>query len=191
MEFWTITVENQGNTSRSLKVVPYLEWVLNRPEADRGHTQYNRLFAEMEYAEALHAVLASDKHAESWGSWRRIILPEGFLTSRIDFIGRARSLGLPGAWKPWRSRSLADTRRTPTLDPIGSLLIGMTTPPGTSRIRLLMGFANDRKRAGALVARHLQIGIGLDSPVHSSSLNPPDRARRDPTLGHATLYRVR
>ncbi len=34
---------------RRVKVVPYLEWVLNRPDADRGHTQYNRLFAEVEY----------------------------------------------------------------------------------------------------------------------------------------------
>ena len=49
VELWTITVENLSDTARSIKVVPYLEWVLNRPEADRGHTQYNRLFAEMEY----------------------------------------------------------------------------------------------------------------------------------------------
>ena len=99
MELWTITVENQGSTARSLKVVPYLEWVLNRPEADRGHTQYNRLFAEMEYAKDLNAVLASDKHARVMGVLASDRAPEGFLTSRIDFIGRARSLGtaaMPG-----------------------------------------------------------------------------------------------
>ena len=41
--------EPVGRARERIKVVPYLEWVLNRPDADRGHTQYNRLFAEMEY----------------------------------------------------------------------------------------------------------------------------------------------
>ena len=44
-----ITFENLSDRARPIKVVPYLEWVLNHPEADRGHTQYNRLFAELEY----------------------------------------------------------------------------------------------------------------------------------------------
>ena len=79
-------------------MVPYLEWVLNRPEADRGHTQYNRLFAEMEYVPALHAVLAWDKHSKALGLLASDVAPEGFLTSRVDFIGRARSL--------WTSRVL-------------------------------------------------------------------------------------
>ena len=97
-ELWTITVENLTDSARSLKVVPYLEWVLNRPEADRGHTQYNRLFAEIEYASGLHAVLAWDKHAKAMGVLASDHAPEGFLSSRIDFIGRARSL--------WTSRVL-------------------------------------------------------------------------------------
>ena len=48
-------------------MVPYLEWVLNLPQADRGHTQYNRLFAEVEYVRALQAVLAWDKHSKAMG----------------------------------------------------------------------------------------------------------------------------
>ena len=66
-ELWTVTVENLSDAPRPVKVVPYLEWVLNRPDADRGHTQYNRLFAEMEYVRGLHAVLAWDKHAKAAG----------------------------------------------------------------------------------------------------------------------------
>ncbi len=64
VERWTITLENRSDTTRSVKLVPYLEWVLNRPDADRGHTQYNRLFAEVEYVHKLNAVLAWDKHFE-------------------------------------------------------------------------------------------------------------------------------
>ena len=133
-ELWTITVENLTDSARSLKVVPYLEWVLNHPEADRGHTQYNRLFAEIEYASGLHAVLAWDKHAKAMGVLASDLAPEGFLSSRIDFIGRARSL--------WTSRVLETLAFSkawtppahPTMDPIGSLLIGLTVPArGSSR----------------------------------------------------------
>src|SRR5262249_37205733 len=126
VERWTVTIENLGDTARQLQVVPYLEWVLNRPDADRGHTQYNRLFAEMEYVRALHAVLAWDKHAKALGLLAADVAPDGFLTARVDFIGRARSI-----WNPWVLETLAfapatDTAAHPTFDPIGSLLVEMT-----------------------------------------------------------------
>ncbi len=157
-ELWTITVDNLTDTARSLKVVPYLEWVLNRPEADRSHTQYNRLFAEIEYASGLHAVFAWDKHATAMGFLASDLAPEGFLSSRLDFIGRARSL--------WTSRVLEtlafseplDTPAHPTMDPIGSLLIGLTIPArGCSRVRLLIGLVQERSQATDLIARCLRI----------------------------------
>ena len=180
-ELWTITVENQANTTRSIKVVPYLEWVLNRPEADRGHTQYNRLFAEMEYAKDLHAVLAFDKHAKIMGVLASDHAPEGFLTSRIDFIGRARSLGMPRGLETLAFAEPRDTAAHPTLDPIGSLLIGVTIPArGLSRIRLLMGFASGKEQARELVARHLQVG----GP--SSTILPIERGSFHP-IGHGEI----
>ena len=180
-ELWTITVENQANTTRSIKVVPYLEWVLNRPEADRGHTQYNRLFAEMEYAKDLHAVLAFDKHAKIMGVLASDRAPEGFLTSRIDFIGRARSLGMPRGLETLAFAEPRDTAAYPTLDPIGSLLIGMTIPArGLSRIRLLMGFASGKEQASELAARHLQVG----GP--SSTILPIERGSFHP-IGHGDI----
>jgi len=157
-ELWTVTVENLTDSARSLKVVPYLEWVLNRPDADRSHTQYNRLFAEIEYASGLHAVLAWDKHAKAMGILASDHAPEGFLSSRIDFIGRARSL--------WTSRVLdtlafsepLDTPAHPTMDPIGSLLIGLTVPArGSSRVLLLIGLVQERSQAIDLIARCLGI----------------------------------
>ena len=73
-------------------------------------------------------MLAWDKHAKAMGILASDRTPEGFLTSRIDFIGRARSV-----WKPRVLETLAfsearDTAAHATLDPIGSLLIGMTVP---------------------------------------------------------------
>ena len=136
VELWTITVENLTDADRPVKVVPYLEWVLNRPDADRAHTQYNRLFAEMEYVSGLHAVLAGDKHSGAWGSSPPRPAPEGFLTSRLDFIGRARSLWTPRALETLAFSAARDTAAHPTFDPIGSLLVGMNlTAAGSAQLR--------------------------------------------------------
>ena len=157
-ELWTITVENLSDAARQVKVVPYLEWVLNRPDADRGHTQYNRLFAEMEYASGLHAVLAWDKHAKALGFLASEVAPEGFLSSRMDFIGRGRSIGTPRVLESMVFSEARDTDSHPTFDPIGSLLLGLSLPArGTSQLRLLIGLADDKAGAIDLIARHLGI----------------------------------
>jgi len=157
-EVWMITLENLVDSARRLKVVPYLEWVLNRPEADRGHTQYNRLFAEVEYVAGLHAVLAWDKHAKAMGVLAADVAPEGFLSARVDFIGRARSLATPRVLETLDFFEARDTDAHPTFDPIGSLLLGVTLPArGTAHMRLLIGTAGDKRGAIDLIARHLGI----------------------------------
>jgi len=166
VELWTVTVENLTDAERTLKLVPYLEWVLNRPDADRGHTQYNRLFAEMEYVEALNAVLAWDKHSKAQGLLAADRAPEGFLTSRIDFIGRARSLWTSRALETLPFSPAEDTEAHPTFDPIGSLLAGLTLgPQGLTRVRLLIGLTKDKKQAVELIARHLGIPGASDVPA--------------------------
>ena len=157
-EVWEMTFANDTDQARSIAVVPYLEWVLNKPEADRGHTQYNRLFAEMEYASGLHAVLAWDNHAKAMGVLASDLTPEGFLTSRVDFIGRAGSLRAPSALRPLTFAEHQDTDAHPTFDPIAALLLGLTLPArGSARARLLIGMAKDKAEAVALIARHLRI----------------------------------
>ncbi len=158
VELWTVTLENQTDRPRNVKVVPYLEWVLNRPEADRGHTQYNRLFAEIEYVSGLHAVLAWDKHARAMGLLASDHPPDGFLSSRLDFIGRARSRGSPRALETLAFTEPHDTAAHPTMDPIASLLVSLNLPArGSARARFLIGLADDKARAVDLIARNLEI----------------------------------
>ena len=157
-EVWDVTVDNATDRPRSLRVAPYLEWVLNQAEADRSHTQYNRLFAEMEYAKGLHAVLAWDNHAKAMGLLASDLEPKGFLTARVDFIGRAGTV-----WKPRALETLAfsahqDADAHPTFDPIGALLLSLEVPrAGSKSFRLLIGMAGDKAEAVALIARHLHI----------------------------------
>ena len=165
-EVWDLTIENPTDRPRSVQVVPYLEWVLNKAEADRGHTQYNRLFAEMEYASGLHAVLAWDNHVKAMGILAADVEPEGFLTSRMDFIGRARSLWNPRALETLSFSRHQDTDAHPTFDPIGSLLLNLDLPAkGTGKLRLLIGMAKDKTQAIDLIARHLRIPGAQDHPT--------------------------
>jgi cyclic beta-1,2-glucan synthetase len=165
-EIWDMTIENPTDQPRSVKVVPYLEWVLNKPEADRGHTQYNRLFAEMEYAQGLHAVLAWDHHSKAMGILASDLTPEGYLTARVDFIGRARSLWHPRALETLAFSEHQDIDAHPTFDPIGSLLLGLEVPSrGSSKLRLLIGMAKDKAQAIDLIGRHLQIPGAKDHPA--------------------------
>ena len=157
-ELWTIRVENLTDRQRRLKVAPYLEWVLNRPESDRGHTQYNRLYPEMEYVGGLHAVLAWHKQSKAMGFLAADAEPEGFLTSRIDFIGRAQSIASPRVLSTLAFAAAADTGAHPTFDPIGSLLVGADLGPGGSaRIRILIGSTGSKREAIGLIARHLAV----------------------------------
>ena len=115
-ELWEITLENLCDRSRIVNVVPYLEWVLATPAADRGHTQYNRLFPEMSYEPELNAVLAWHRSTKKLGILAADRRPRGFLTSRVDFIGRAGSVWSPGCLETGFQTMRASSNRTaPTL----------------------------------------------------------------------------
>jgi len=180
-ELWTIAVENRGKGPTRVDVVPYLEWVLNSPDADRGHTQYNRLFAEMEYAPGLHAVLAWDKHAKAMGFLASDVEPSGFLTSRMDFIGRARSLRRPRVLETMAFSAAGEVEAHPTFDPIASLRVGVDLGAGESRtVRLLIGLAGDKAGAIDLIARHLAIPGAAEVPC--------DRRRKERhSIGHGEI----
>ncbi|MGO9598010.1 MAG: GH36-type glycosyl hydrolase domain-containing protein [Isosphaeraceae bacterium] len=174
IELWTIDVENLLESPRALKLVPYLEWVLNRPEADRNHTQYNRLFAQVEYSAALHAVLAHDGHAKAVGILACDRAPEGFLASRMDFIGRARSLWTSRVLETLEFRAPRDTPPKATLDPIGSLLVNLTLPArGSARISLALGMASSRSQAIEILTRYVP-GVRSRSLLQTSPMESVD-----------------
>jgi cyclic beta-1,2-glucan synthetase len=181
VELWTIRVDNLAAEARTLRVVPYLEWVLNRPDADRGHTQYNRLFAEMEYAPALHAILAWDKHSKALGLLAADVAPAGFLTSRVDFLGRAGRLRRPEALETLAFTAPCPTDGHPTFDPIGSLLLGIPLEPGQSAtVRLLMGLVKNKQQAIEVIARHLQL-------AEAAGTDPTWKRKPRHAIGHGRI----
>jgi cyclic beta-1,2-glucan synthetase len=181
-ERWAVTIENPTDAVRDLKVVPYLEWVLDQAGSDRGHTQYVRLFPEMEYVAGSNAVVVNQRKTKTMGFIASDLPAEGFHSSRMDFIGRARSL-----WSPRLLETLAflppiDTKPYPTFDPIGSLLIGLRVEAKSKRtVHFLVGYAKNREQALSMV----QSGLKPQSaPAIPAAHRSP---KTGPLVGHGEI----
>ncbi|MFZ5801616.1 MAG: GH36-type glycosyl hydrolase domain-containing protein [Candidatus Omnitrophota bacterium] len=179
-EVWTILLENLSSKPRALKIVPYLEWVLNRPLDDRFHTQYARLYPEMEYVSEANAVLSWQKNTKSMGILASEAAPEGFHTSRMDFIGRARSLWTPRILETMGFLEARDMAPYPTFDPIGCLVVDMALAPAAPKsMRLMIGWAKNKKAALEMIEKHL-------APKAAASPAVPGK-KRQPLIGHGEI----
>ena len=178
VELWEVTSKNIGDTARSLKIAPYLEWVLNTPAADRGHTQYNRLFTELSFDARQNALLAYHRYTKKIGVLAAATAPEGYLTSRMDFIGRAGSVWQARALETLAFREPASAEPCPSFDPAGSFLLGVNLAPGaTAKLRFLIGCAGNAPQAVEWISRHLQPQPGqIDS-----------RSAQRPRIGHGEI----
>lgn len=183
-EIWTLTLENPSNDARQVKAVPYLEWVLDRPESDKGHTQYLRLFPEMEYAASANVVLANQRKTKTWGFIASESGPEGFHTSRMDFIGRGRSLWAPRLLETLDFLEPRDTAPYPTFDPIGSLMVGATLPPRSSQtFKFAVGFARNRDAALDTVKRLLTPQPSAPAPADAKK----KKKKKNFLIGHGEI----
>ncbi|MFA5143659.1 MAG: hypothetical protein WC522_05800 [Candidatus Omnitrophota bacterium] len=180
VEIWEVTVENTTDKARRIKVVPYLEWVLVGGIHDRFHTQYARLYPEMEYAAQANAILAYQKSAKTMGLLASDIPPEGFLTSRIDFIGRSRSIWSPRIAQTMDFLGAGDTNPYPTFDPIGSLAVNAELQAGGSiKMRFAIGFTKNRKMALEMITRFLK-------PAVSKAAVAPEK-KKELLIGHGEI----
>ncbi|MFH0985223.1 MAG: hypothetical protein V1882_06770, partial [Candidatus Omnitrophota bacterium] len=180
-ELWKITIENQTEKSRQLKIVPYLEWVLNGGLHDRFHTQYARLYPEMEYVTGSNAILSWQKSTKSMGLMATDVAPEGFHSGRVDFIGRGRSIWDPRSLEQMDFLPAKDTAAYPTFDPIGSLLVNaLVAPRASTTVRLMIGYSKNKKVALEMIAKHLK-------PTPSRGLALPEKKHRSLLIGHGEI----
>lgn len=178
-EMWTVKLENMTDKPRQLKVVPYLEWVLNRALDDRFHTQYQRLYPEMEYLSASNAMVTWQKSTKATGILASDVSAEGILTSRVDFIGRAQSVWSPSALETLNFRPANDTPSHPTFDPIGSLMLGVALAPKSSKtLRIFIGYSKNKKTAIELIDKHLK-PQGVKKPA--------EEKKKSPFIGHGEI----
>ncbi|MBK8652262.1 MAG: hypothetical protein IPN23_11235 [Elusimicrobia bacterium] len=137
---------------------------------------------EMEYAASANTLLANQRKTKTWGFIASEAGPEGIHTSRMDFIGRGRSLWSPRLLETLDFLEPRDTAPYPTFDPIGAILVGATLPPRSSQtFKFLVGFARNRDAALDTVKRFL-------SPQPSAPV-PADakRKKRRKTFSSVTV----
>jgi len=152
LEEWRVTVRNFDNKARTLFLVPYVEWSLNSAEADRGHTQYNRLFPDVSYIPELNTIMALHHTSKLAGFLTADRAPEGINVARVEFIGRAGTLWSPEALREMHWRKPEAMAPCPMFDSIASLALRLELPPGgEEKIRLWVGCATSREVAETMI----------------------------------------
>ena len=162
VELRRVTLTNHSQAPRVIEVTSYAEVVLALPAADLSHPAFSNLFVQTEFLRPRPAVLCSRRpRAEGekppWllnfmvgqGGQQGEVSCE---TDRARFIGRGRNLAEPAALQ---SISPLSNTTGSVLDPISSLRRTVTLAPHeTARIDLVMGMAETRDAALALVEKY-------------------------------------
>jgi cyclic beta-1,2-glucan synthetase len=143
--------------------------------ADRNHSQYNRLYPEMSYHTDLNAILALHRYTKVHGILASSVKPEGILSARVDFIGRAGSVWSPRVFQTLGFLPALNMDAYPTFDPIGAMLIDAKAP-----LRLMIGCCKDRATAADWIGRHLK-------PAIDASLSGQTQPVRHPLIGHGEV----
>jgi len=155
IEFRRITMHNASGRRRWLELTSYLEWVLQDAAADASHPAFSKLFIETEVVAPSRLIVARRRAREpnqgvlTGGHWiarthHADDAPPQFETSRLQFIGRGRSLRDPAAMD--RGTCLSGTAG-PVLDPIASLRQNFILAPNESAI-IVLALAARRDEAG-------------------------------------------
>lgn len=176
-ELWIVRLRNQGSAARRLQAFSFFEW--NLGAAPDWHREFHRIFIETSYDARHGALLAAKvlwdlpgKQGPHWNrSWPYVafhsasLRPAGFDADKRAFLGRHGHLAAPRALREGRSWGTAGRWG----DAIGSLRVDLELAPGaTTELVFVLGAANDRDAALALVDRY-----------------------KDPAAAHAALAEVR
>ena len=162
VELRRVTLTNHSHAPRVIELTSYAEVVLALPAADASHPAFSNLFVQTEFLRPRPAVLCtrrprSEGEKPPWllnfmvgqGGQQGEVSCE---TDRARFIGRGRTLAEPAALQ---SISPLSNTTGSVLDPITSLRRTVTLAPHeTARIDLVMGMAESRDAALALVEKY-------------------------------------
>ncbi len=182
-ELWDIKIENLTERNRSIKLIPYLEWVLNSPNDDVFNPQYTKMFSQVEYNAESNAILSWEKKKKIMGFMAMDARPEGFLNYRLDFIGRARSIWKPEALDTLDFMQPADTPGYPTFDPIGSMLIDSNLKSGgTKNFKLIIGCADNKDEALSVINRIIK-----PDGLSENTAERINTEKKRPLIGHGKI----
>jgi cellobiose phosphorylase len=162
VELRRVTLTNHSHARRVIELTSYAEVVLAHPAADASHPAFSNLFVQTEFLRPRPAVLCT-RRPRSEGEKPPWLLnfmvgqggEQGEVSCETDrgrFIGRGRTLAQPAAL---RGLSPLSNTTGSVLDPISSLRRTVVLAPHASaRVDLVMGMAESRDAALALVEKY-------------------------------------
>jgi len=162
VELRRVTLTNRSHAPRTIELTSYAEVVLALPGADASHPAFSNLFVQTEFLSPRPAVLCTrrPRSKDENPPWMLNLMmglggEQGEVsceTDRSKFVGRGHSLVAPAALQS--DAPLSNTTGS-VLDPISSLRRRVTlAPQETARIDLVMGMAESREAALALVEKY-------------------------------------
>ena len=181
IEFRKITLKNNSEKQRTIEVTSYLEVTLQSFEGDAVHPSFSNLFISTEYNEEAKALIGN-RRPRAEGAVTHYIFHnlvsgneiEGditYETSRLNFIGRNRSLKSPEVMD--NDAPLQNTVGT-VLDPIMSIRCRITLNAGEEgSIYYLTGVGESKEEVLSLIDKYKEIPIiekSLDAYNYSNSL---------------------
>lgn len=165
-----VQVSNTTSELRNIEVTSYAEVALAPVGADLSHPAFSKMFIQTEYIPELEVILCErrprSRKEESIFLFHSIVMPVCFAetqfeTSRPDFLGRGRTLGLAQALD-----TKLGAHSGPVLDPCISLRTRLDIDPGvTHEVSFVTGFAKTRDEALQLASR-LREGGAIDRVFH-------------------------
>ena len=162
VELRRVTLTNHSHAQRVIELTSYAEVVLALPAADASHPAFSNLFVQTEFLRPRPAVLCTRRpraQGEKPPWLLNFMVGQGgeqgevsCETDRARFIGRGRTLADPAALQ---TISPLSNSTGSVLDPISSLRrVVILAPHETARIDLVMGMAESRDAALALVEKY-------------------------------------
>jgi cyclic beta-1,2-glucan synthetase len=158
VKFSLLTLTNDGDSSRTLSLFAYNDWVLGPPrESQSGHIKTT-------YDETKGTIFARncyrDNDTERVAFAHASELPRSATGHRLSFIGRNGSIGRPAAL----GHLTLDPQFGAGLDPCAALHLQIVLNPGEQRrLLFLLGEGTDPSHADRLIARHAAVSSAEDA----------------------------
>ncbi|WP_159593815.1 GH36-type glycosyl hydrolase domain-containing protein, partial [Chelativorans xinjiangense] len=183
VEIRRISLINESEAERRLRLVSYGEVVLAPPLDDERHPAFSKLFVGSEYMPGQQALLFTRRPRRA-GEKPPVLLQrvvgdeagveiEGFETDRRSFIGRNGTLRAPQALRD----GLTDTSGW-TLDPVMAFDMSVTLAPGERRQFSLATMAAESREAVLRLADRYATPAALDWVLDDAAMEAAREARQ-------------
>jgi cyclic beta-1,2-glucan synthetase len=186
IELRSLTLTNNSQTVRALKVTSYVEVALDTNNSFLSHPAFSKLFIDTSYAKRVNALFAHRRKRTNKDLTNIMVhfltcdKPEyiteiTYETDRQKFIGREGSTKNPKLIQESLERSLSNSVGTP-LDPMLGIQAAIELPPGCAvSLHYYVGISDCVQKAEILVSKYSNSLFTKQIPnmawIHSKAMN--------------------